>query len=45
LIWKDFWNFICKDENWFDIVIEAYEESAKAIVDALNDIKNLYLTE
>jgi hypothetical protein len=44
LIWKDFWNFICKDKNWFDMVIEAYEESSKAIIDALNEIKKLYLT-
>jgi hypothetical protein len=43
LIWKDFWNFICKDEKWFDVIIEAYEESSQAIVDALNEIKNLYL--
>lgn len=43
LIWKDFWNFICKDEHGFDTVIEAYEESAGMIRNALEDIKNMYL--
>lgn len=45
LIWKDFWNFICKDEKGFDMVIEAYEESAWVIRDALDSIKNLYLKD
>jgi len=43
LIWRDFWNFICKDKNGFDIVIEAYSESAEIIKNALDNIKNLYL--
>ncbi len=45
LIWKDFWNFICKDESGFDMVIEAYSESAKIIRDALDEIKSLYLKD
>ena len=36
-------NFICKDEHGFDTVIEAYEESAGMIRNALEDIKNMYL--
>lgn len=43
LIWRDFWNFICKDKQGFEMVIEAYEDSAKVIIEALNDIKQLYL--
>lgn len=45
LIWKDFWNFICKDEEGFDMVIEAYEESAWIIREALDEIKKLYLKD
>jgi len=45
LIWKDFWNFICKDEKGFDMVIEAYEESAWIIREALDEIKKLYLKD
>ncbi|MDD2870602.1 MAG: TdeIII family type II restriction endonuclease [Candidatus Gracilibacteria bacterium] len=45
LIGKDFWNFICKDENGFDMVIEAYEESAGIIKEALEEIKKLYLED
>lgn len=43
LIWSEFWNFICKDENWFDMVIQAYEESSQIIRDALDSIKSTYL--
>jgi len=43
LIGSEFWNFICKDENWFKIVIEAYEESAVIIREALESIKQTYL--
>jgi hypothetical protein len=45
LIWKDFRNFICKDENGFAMVIEAYEESAPIVREALESIKNLYLQD
>lgn len=43
LIGKDFWNFICQSQDGYDIVIEAYRESAKAIKDALQSIKERYL--
>lgn len=45
LIWQDFWNFICKDEQGFEMVIEAYEESAWIIREALDEIKKLYLKD
>ena len=43
LIGKDFWNFICKLNNGYDIVIDEYSKSAHLIVAALNHIKKLYL--
>jgi len=43
LIWRDFWNFICKMSNWYEIVLEAYKEKAEVIRKALDTIKNKYL--
>ena len=43
LIGKDFWNFICKDNNGYDIVLEAYKDKANLILDACEDIKDTYL--
>ncbi|MGN1458490.1 MAG: TdeIII family type II restriction endonuclease [Acutalibacteraceae bacterium] len=31
LIGKDYWNFVCNDENGFDIVFEQYQKSCKEI--------------
>ena len=45
LIGSEFWSFICKDENWFKIVIDAYEESSQIIRNALDSIRNLYLED
>ena len=42
LIGKDYWNFVCKENNGFDIVFEQYKESAKYIKDALERIKRMY---
>jgi hypothetical protein len=42
LIGKDYWNFVCKEPNGFEIVFEQYKESAKYIKDALERIKSLY---
>ncbi len=43
LIGQDFWNFICADPQGYDIVLTAYKENAKAIQEALDAIKHLYL--
>ena len=43
LIWQDFRNFICKDSEGFNMVIDAYTESAPIITQALEEIKKLYL--
>ena len=44
LIGKDFWNFICKSENGYDIVIDEYTKNASIIKDALEHIKLTYLS-
>ncbi len=31
LIGRDYWNFVCNDENGFDVVMEQYEDSCKYI--------------
>jgi hypothetical protein len=43
LIGKDFWNFVCKSDQGYEIVLETYKENAYLITDALNSIKNTYL--
>jgi len=43
LIGKDFWNFICKMDDGYDIVLDAYKEKAHLINKALNSIKKNYL--
>ena len=45
LIGKDFWNFICKSERGYEIVIDEYTKNAKIIKDALDTIKQKYLNE
>ncbi|MDO5569151.1 MAG: TdeIII family type II restriction endonuclease [bacterium] len=42
LIGKEYWNFVCDDENGFDIVFEQYKISCQYIKDALERIKKLY---
>ena len=44
LIGKDFWNFICKSKNGYDIVIDEYIKNASIIKDALEHIKSTYLS-
>ncbi len=44
LIWKDFWNFICKSDLGYQIVIDEYEKNADHIIQALAKIKNTYLS-
>ena len=43
LIGKDFWNFICCSKDGYNIVIDEYKKSAKFIINALNEIKDVYL--
>ena len=42
LIGKEYWNFVCDDENGFEIVFEQYKKSANYIKDAIQNIKVLY---
>lgn len=42
LIGKDYWNFVCNDENGFNIVFEQYKKSSKYIKEAIQNIKTLY---
>lgn len=44
-IGKDFWNFVCKRKDGYDIVLSQYREDAHLIVAALNDIKDCYLSD
>jgi hypothetical protein len=43
LIGKDFWNFVCRSDNGYQIVLEAYRENAFLIKKALDSIKKAYL--
>jgi hypothetical protein len=44
MIGRDFWNFICKSETGYEIVIEEYKKNAPIIKKALDQIKNKYLS-
>jgi len=43
LIGKDFWNFVSRLDEGYEIVLEAYRESAPIIKRALDSIKKTYL--
>jgi len=43
LIGKDFWNFVCKSDNGYNLVLETYKENAHLIKEALESIKKTYL--
>jgi hypothetical protein len=43
LIGKDFWNFVCKLDDGYDVVLDAYKEKAGLIKQALESIKKTYL--
>lgn len=45
LIGKEYWNFVCDDEEGFNIVFEQYKISCQYIKDALERIKGLYFEE
>lgn len=42
LIGKDYWNFVCKDKDGFEIIFEQYKKSADYIKKSLSEIKNAY---
>jgi len=43
LIGRAFWNFVCKSNDGYDVVLEAYKEKAGLIKAALDSIKKTYL--
>ncbi len=43
LIGRDFWNFVCRSNEGYDTVLEAYQENAYLIREALDSIKKTYL--
>lgn len=42
LIGKDYWNFVCNDEDGFIIIFEQYRKSSRYIKEAIQSIKTLY---
>ncbi|OJV40662.1 MAG: hypothetical protein BGO29_05480 [Bacteroidales bacterium 36-12] len=44
LIGEDFWNFVCKSDDGYSIVIDEYKKNAHIIREALDCIKNKYLS-
>lgn len=42
LIGKQYWNFVCNDEEGFNIIFEQYKMSAEKIRQALSEIKDMY---
>lgn len=44
-IGRDFWNLICKTDSGYEIVIDEYRNNAYLIVEALNRIQNVYLSD
>jgi len=43
LIGKDFWNFVCKSEKGYEIVLSSYKEKAHLIKKAIEAVKKKYL--
>lgn len=43
LIGKDFWDFICKSNKGYDVVLDEYRKNAFLIKNALDSIKEAYL--
>ena len=44
LIGKDYWNFVCNDDNGFDIIFDQYKISSCYIKESIERIKNMYNT-
>lgn len=43
LIGREFWNFVCRSDHGYELVLDEYKTHAGAIVDALQRIKESYL--
>ena len=43
LIGKDFWNFVCKLDDGYRIVLDAYKEKSGLIKKTLESIKKIYI--
>jgi hypothetical protein len=43
LIGRDFWNFVCKSDDGYDLVLDTYKENSHLIKEALESIKSTYL--
>jgi len=43
LIGKDFWDFICRSDEGYNIVLDEYRKNSYLITDALDSIKRTYL--
>lgn len=43
LIGKDFWNFVCKSDNGYNLILDTYKENAHLIKEALESIKKTYI--
>ena len=43
MIGRDFWNFVSKSENGYDIVLDEYNKNSYLITKALDNIKKEYL--
>lgn len=44
LIGKDYWNFVCNDENGFNIIFDQYKRSVSYIKRSLEEIKSMYFS-
>jgi hypothetical protein len=44
LIGKDFWNFVCKSKSGYEVVLGEYKAHANLIIQALNNVKAVYLS-
>lgn len=45
LIGRNFWNFICKSDKGYEVVLEQYNVEAIKVLNMLSEIKNAYLTK
>jgi hypothetical protein len=43
MIGKDFWDFVCKSKNGYEIVLDEYSAHADLIMEALDNVKGAYL--
>lgn len=43
LIGKDFWNFVCKSDKGYEIIMSEYKQYAHLILTSLNSIKKKYI--